>query len=231
LEAEGLVRHFASGGSRLEVLRGVDLRVAPGEIVAVVGPSGSGKSTLLHCLGGLDRPTAGTARVEGIDLWDLADADRARARNRRIGFVFQFHYLLSDFDARENVMLPMLIAGVERSRAEARARQLLAEVGLAARERHAPSELSGGEQQRVAVARALANGPAVVLADEPSGNLDARTSEALHDLLARLRAERGATFLIATHDAAIARRADRVVEILDGRLATANRAAVVGAES
>ncbi|MGH2571636.1 MAG: ABC transporter ATP-binding protein, partial [bacterium] len=144
LEAEGLVRHFSSGGSRLEVLCGIDLRVEPGEIVAVVGPSGSGKSTLLHCLGGLDQPTAGTARVGGIDLWDLRDAERARERNRRIGFVFQSHYLLSDFDARENVMLPMLIGGVERTRAEARARQLLAEVGLAARERHAPSELSGG---------------------------------------------------------------------------------------
>jgi lipoprotein-releasing system ATP-binding protein len=228
MEAEGLVRHFASGGSTLEVLRGVDLRVASGEIVAIVGPSGSGKSTMLYCLGGLDRPTSGNARVGGVDLWDLADGERARHRNRRIGFVFQSHYLLPDFDARENVMLPMLIAGEDRTRADERARSLLAEVGLEARAGHAPGELSGGEQQRVAVARALANEPAVVLADEPSGNLDAHSSESLHELLHRLRKERGATFVIATHDPEIARRADRVVELQDGRLAVVDGIAAVG---
>jgi len=230
LEAEGLVRHFASGGSTLEVLRGVDLRVRPGEIVAVVGPSGSGKSTLLHCLGGLDRPTTGTARVEGTDLWELPEVERARTRNRKIGFVFQSHYLLPDFDARENVMLPMLIAGEDRRSAHERALRLLDAVGLAARATHTPAELSGGEQQRVAVARALANEPAVVLADEPSGNLDRRSSESLHDLLVALRADRGATFLIATHDPEIARRADRIVEIRQGRL-EAVRVPVLGVGS
>jgi lipoprotein-releasing system ATP-binding protein len=223
LEAASLVRHFASGKATLEVLRGVDLTVRPAEIAAIVGPSGSGKSTLLHCLGGLDRPTSGVARVGGVDLWDLADADRARVRNRQVGFVFQSHHLLPDFDARENVMLPMLISGRDKADAAARALRLLDDVGLAPRATHAPSELSGGEQQRVAVARALANGPAVVLADEPSGNLDARASEGLHELLDELRRERGATFLLATHDPELARRADRVLAIRDGRLELVGR--------
>jgi len=224
LEASGLVRHFPSGDTTLEVLRGVDLRVEAGEIAAIVGPSGSGKSTLLHCLGGLDRPTSGVSKVAGTNLWKLGDRELADVRNRRIGFVFQFHYLLPDFTALENVMLPMLIAGTARADAEARARGRLADVGLAERAGHAPGQLSGGEQQRVAVARALANGPAVVLADEPSGNLDAVASEALHLLLARLRREKGATFVIATHDPELAGRADRVLAIRDGRLVEVDRA-------
>ncbi|HMB68375.1 MAG TPA: ABC transporter ATP-binding protein [bacterium] len=216
--AEGVVRRFPSGERELEVLRGVDLSLAPGEIAAIVGPSGSGKSTLLHCLGGLDRPTAGRVSIAGQDLSRLDDTALARVRSRDVGFVFQFHHLLPDFDALENVMLPMLIAGRSPSAAQERARELLHTVGLGERIAHAPGELSGGEQQRVAVARSLANDPAIVLADEPSGNLDAANSVALHELLERLRREHGATFLLATHDSELASRADRVLEMRDGRL-------------
>ena len=186
--------------------------------MAIVGPSGSGKSTLLHCLGGLDRPDSGRVRVSGIDLQDLRNGELARVRNRQIGFVFQFHHLLPDFTALENVMLPALIAGKSQREAAARAHELLDAVGISEREAHAPAELSGGEQQRVAVARALTNGPAAVLADEPSGNLDTRTAADLHRLLFRLRDERGVTFLIATHDPVLARQADRVLAIKDGQL-------------
>jgi lipoprotein-releasing system ATP-binding protein len=218
LVAEGVSRSFPSGDRILEVLTGVDLSLSAGEIVAVVGPSGSGKSTLLHCLGGLDRPTTGRVRIGGRDLSEVGDDELARVRSRQVGFVFQFHHLLPDFDALENVMLPMLIAGEAPAAARERARALLGTVGLSERATHAPGELSGGEQQRVAVARALANGPAVVLADEPSGNLDAANSLALHDLLQRLRVEHGATFLVATHDPELASRADRVLEMRGGRL-------------
>jgi lipoprotein-releasing system ATP-binding protein len=220
IAGEDIVKGFPSGEGRLEVLRGASLAVKAGEIVAVVGPSGSGKSTLLHCLGGLDRPDAGRVAVDGIELSELPESEVARVRNRRIGFVFQFHHLLPDFTALENVMLPGLIAGHGEARAGDRARELLEWVGLAARVTHAPAELSGGEQQRVAVARALANEPAAVLADEPSGNLDARTASDLHDLLMRLRDERGASFVIATHDVSLARRADRVLALDEGRLRT-----------
>jgi lipoprotein-releasing system ATP-binding protein len=233
VSAEGLRREFPSGDRVLQVLRGVDLTLAAGEIGAIVGPSGSGKSTLLHCLGGLDRPTAGRVCVAGRDLSRLGDDELAEVRSRRIGFVFQFHHLLPDFDALENVMLPMLIAGKAAPAARERARELLRTVGLEERATHAPGELSGGEQQRVAVARALANDPAVVLADEPSGNLDAANSIALHELLERLRREHGATFLVATHDSELASRADRILEMRDGRLvpqeAGRGEAAVPGA--
>jgi lipoprotein-releasing system ATP-binding protein len=218
LEGVGLARRFTSGGAMLEVLADTDIRVEPGEIVAVVGPSGSGKSTLLHCLGGLDRPDAGQVRVEGQEVWSLRERDLARVRNRRIGFVFQFHHLLPDFTAVENVMLPRLIAGATREEARDAAHTWLDAVGLSKRGTHTPSELSGGEQQRVAVARALVNEPAIVLADEPSGNLDVGTSRALHELLARLRAERNATFLLATHDPELAASADRVLALTEGRL-------------
>ena len=218
LEARGLKRDFTSGAEKLEVLRGVDLRVDEAEIIAVVGASGSGKSTLLHCLGGLDRPTAGEVLVRGTRLAGLRDGELARLRNREIGFVFQFHHLLPEFTARENVMLPRLIAGESRSEADREAVELLTEVGLGERLDHAPSALSGGEQQRVAVARALVNRPAVILADEPSGNLDVASSRALHALLDDLRHRRGATFIIATHDPELARRVDRVLAMRDGRL-------------
>jgi lipoprotein-releasing system ATP-binding protein len=225
LEAENVVKGYPSGRGRLEVLRGASLAVARGEIVAIVGPSGSGKSTLLHCVGGLDRPDQGKIRVDGIDLEKLGDGQLARVRNRRIGFVFQFHHLLPDFTAMENVMLPALISGTTQREAASRARELLAAVGLAERESHAPAELSGGEQQRVAVARALALGPAAVLADEPSGNLDTRTAADLHRLLFRLRAEAQLAFLIATHDPQLARQADRILVIRDGALHSVDPAA------
>ena len=224
VEASGVRKTFASGSSTLDVLRGVDLTIEHGSITAIVGASGSGKSTLLHCLGALDRPTAGRVAIRGVDLSTLGDADLARVRNRDVGFVFQFHHLLPDFSALENVMLPRLIAGSSHADAEARARELLGAVGLADRVEHAPGELSGGEQQRVAVARALANEPAMVLADEPSGNLDAAASLSLHHLLDRLRRERGVTFLLATHDPELARRADRVLALIDGVLEHADPA-------
>ena len=218
LEARGVSRRFASGEAWLSVLRGVDLAVRKAEKVAIVGPSGSGKSTLLHCLGALDRPDAGSVHIRGVDVSTRRDTDLARLRNTEIGFVFQFHHLLPDFTALENVMLPCLIGGIAQVEAADRARKALDEVGLLKRAHHEPGALSGGEQQRVAVARALVNDPAVILADEPSGNLDPLTGSALHALLERLRSERGATFVIATHDPELARGADRILLIRDGGL-------------
>ncbi|GJM44847.1 MAG: lipoprotein-releasing system ATP-binding protein LolD [Gemmatimonadota bacterium] len=223
LTGSGLERRFASGRGMLEVLTGADVEVQAGEIVAVVGPSGSGKSTLLHCLGGLDRPDAGTVRVEGDDVWQMSERDLARLRNRKIGFVYQFHHLLPDFTALENVLLPRLMSGESHEAAADAARRLLEWVGLGDRMTHSPGELSGGEQQRVAVARALVNQPSVVLADEPSGNLDLVSSRSLHELLHRMRDEQGATFLIATHDPGLAATADRVLRMEAGRLMEADR--------
>ena len=203
-------------GSELTVLAGVDIEVAAGEAVAVVGASGAGKSTLLHLLGGLDRPTAGAVLLDGRDLAGLSERELAEVRNRRIGFVFQFHHLLREFSALENVMLPQLIAGADRAEARERAWELLGDVGLRERWSHRPSELSGGEQQRVAVARALANRPVLIIADEPSGNLDTHTAEQLHDLFFRLRAEHGVAMVLATHNRELADRADRILSLKDG---------------
>jgi len=202
----------------VHVLRGADLEVQQGEMVAVAGSSGSGKSTLLHILGGLMHPDAGCAELGGDDLYGLSDRERTRRRSRQVGFVFQMHHLLPEFTAQENVMLPALIAGRGESQAAARALELLDSMGLAARARHKPGELSGGEQQRVAVARALVNAPEVVLADEPSGNLDRESSEALHALLERLSRERNQAFLVATHSPSLARRAQRTLVLADGML-------------
>ncbi len=210
--------YMGGGGTELTVLDGVDLEVAPGEAVAITGASGAGKSTLLHLLGGLDRPTAGQVTVAGWDLNVLAADELAAFRNEVIGFVFQFHHLLREFTAEENVMMPLLIAGRDESAARERARGLLGEVGLSGRLTHRPAELSGGEQQRVAVARALANAPGVILADEPSGNLDTHTSEKLHDLFFRLRAEHGVALVLVTHNRELADRTDRVLRVRDGRL-------------
>ncbi len=207
-----------SDGSDLPILRGVDLEVRLGEVVAVVGASGAGKSTLLHLLGGLDRPTRGEVRLEGQWLSRLDEREVARVRNRRIGFIFQFHHLLREFSALENIMMPLLIGGVERSQAEARAQELLVEVGLEERGGHKPPQLSGGERQRVAVARALANDPPLLLADEPSGNLDNQTAAGLHELFFRLRDERELAVVLVTHNRELARRADRVLWLQDGRL-------------
>jgi lipoprotein-releasing system ATP-binding protein len=205
-------------GSELTILDGVEIEVLPGEAVAVIGASGAGKSTLLHLLGCLDRPTAGRVLLEGRSVADLPPRQLAAVRNARIGFVFQFHHLLREFTALENVMMPMLIAGVTKRRAEPRARELLEAVSLAARATHKSSELSGGEQQRVAVARALANRPALLLADEPSGNLDTHTSTQLHELFFRLREEQGVALVLATHNHELAARTDRVLEVRDGGL-------------
>jgi lipoprotein-releasing system ATP-binding protein len=210
--------YLGGDGNELTVLDGVEINVAPGEAVAIVGASGAGKSTLLHLLGGLDRPTSGEVLLAGQPLSALADRELARIRNERIGFDFQFHHLLREFTAMENVMMPQLIAGSPRGEAEDRAHELLSAVGLGKRLTHTPRELSGGEQQRVAVARALANRPVVVLADEPSGNLDTSTAEQLHDLFFRIRAEQGVALVVATHNRELADRADRLLQMKEGRL-------------
>ena len=219
VEARALRKVYAGGGgTELTVLDGVELQVKAGEAVAIIGASGAGKSTLLHLLGGLDEPTAGEVRIAGRGLGDLAGPELAAFRNEVIGFVFQFHHLLREFTAVENVMMPLLIGGAERPWARERAMALLDEVGLAARASHRPTELSGGEQQRVAVARALANSPALVLADEPSGNLDAHTSDRLHDLFFRLREEHGVALVLATHNRELADRTDRILRVKEGAL-------------
>jgi lipoprotein-releasing system ATP-binding protein len=220
LSAVGVSKQYVGGdGSPIHVLQGVDLEVGRGESVSVIGQSGSGKSTLLHVLGGLDRPNTGEVRVGGDRLDALTEEALAWVRNRRVGFVFQFHHLLREFTALENVMMPQLIARVSRRAAEDRARELLSAVGLEARLTHKPAQLSGGEQQRVAVARALANRPLVLLADEPSGNLDPQTSERLHDLLFQVSEEERAAMVLVTHDATLAARAGRVLRLTQGHLA------------
>jgi lipoprotein-releasing system ATP-binding protein len=219
LEARGLRKHFLAGdGSELRILRGVDLVVSPGEVVAIVGASGVGKSTLLHLLGALDRPTDGEILVGGRSIADMEGEALAAVRNRSIGFVFQFHHLLRDFSALENVALPMRIAGASEKKAVARAGALLDAVGLSDRSEHVPTQLSGGEQQRVAVARALVNDPLVVLADEPSGNLDGPTSQELHELLFGLREERGTSMVLVTHNMELAAESDRILELRQGIL-------------
>ena len=218
LRATVLCKSFGRHPARVDVLTGVDVEVDRGELVAVAGSSGSGKSTLLHILGGLMHPDAGRAELAGEDIYALGERARARLRSRKVGFVFQMHHLLPEWSAVENVMLPALIAGRRESAARARAMELLDSLGVAARASHKPGELSGGEQQRVAVARALVNEPDVVLADEPSGNLDGEASEALHQVLERLSRERQQAFLVATHSPSLARRAQRTLVLAAGRL-------------
>jgi len=222
LVASGIVRRYALGdGSELEILRGANLRLETGEVIAIVGSSGAGKSTLLHIIGALDRPTAGEVVLGGVALAGRSGAELARIRNRYVGFVFQFHHLLREFSAIENVMMPRLILGGAEEDARSRAEELLHAVGLSRRLEHRPWQLSGGEQQRVAVARALVNEPAVLLADEPSGNLDSRTSEGLHDLLFRLREERHLSMILVTHSPELAARADRTLHLREGVLSGA----------
>jgi lipoprotein-releasing system ATP-binding protein len=218
LRASGIVKTYQHGGRRIEVLNDLHLVVERGTILAILGASGSGKSTLLNILGTLDRPDRGTVEIEGENLAGLSSARLAALRSKRIGFVFQFHHLLPEFSAEENVMMPMRIAGRSMDAARARARELLSEVGLVDRATHRPAELSGGEGQRVAVARALAQDPDLVLADEPSGNLDSKTASELHSLLATLAVERHQTFVIATHNERLAALAGRVLLLEAGRL-------------
>jgi len=219
VETKDLHREFLGGdGSTLRILCGLNLEVGSREAVAVVGASGTGKSTLLHLLGALDRPTSGSIRIGGQELSSMADDEIAEVRNRKIGFIFQFHHLLREFTALENVMMPRLVAGRSPVEAEAAARELLGAVGLHHRVEHRARQLSGGEQQRVAVARALANEPVVLLADEPSGNLDRKKSMELHDLLFELREARDLAMVLVTHNQELAGRADRVLELQDGRL-------------
>ncbi len=218
LGIEGIVRTYHQGEERLEVLRGASLAVKAGELVALVGPSGAGKSTLLHICGLLERPDAGEVRVAGRACGDMSDTARTEVRRRDIGFVYQFHHLLPEFSALENVMLPKMIAGKSRRAARREAAELIAAVGLAERADHRPGRLSGGEQQRVAVARALANGPRVLLADEPTGNLDSHTADAVFEVLTDLVRRTGLAALVATHNLELARRMDRIVYLRDGRL-------------
>jgi len=208
-----------SGPEALHVLDGIDLTIQKGEMLAIVGASGVGKSTFLHIVGGLDRPTSGKVSYGDVDVFSLDNSRLARFRNERVGFVFQFHHLLPEFSAIENVMLPALIRRIDPEKAEVAASKILADVGLSGRLLHRPGELSGGEQQRVAVARALMLNPDVVLADEPTGNLDTHTGEAIHDLLCTINNQKNITFVIATHNDRLAVRADRVLRMAEGKLA------------
>ena len=219
LEARGVRKVFTGGdGGVIVVLDGVDLQVARGEMVAIVGASGAGKSTLLQVLGALERPTGGDVLLAGTAVSQVADVALAALRNRSVGFVFQFHHLLKEFTALENVMMPLRLAGESTDRARGRARELLDRVGLAARMQHRPGELSGGEQQRTAVARALAASPPLILADEPSGNLDHLNAESLHELFASLASEMGVGLVVVAHNRSLASRAQRILLLEDGTL-------------
>jgi lipoprotein-releasing system ATP-binding protein len=219
LEAYDIAKTYRGGdGSTLHILNGVNLSVKRGEMVAIVGESGAGKSTLLHVIGALDRPTRGYVLIGGEPINDRTDDELATIRNRKVGFVFQYHHLLREFSALENVMMPLRIAGATVAKAQSRAEELLARVGLSGRMHHRPSELSGGEQQRTAVARALAVDPAVVLADEPTGNLDHRNGERLHEVFAQLARDLEIGLVIVTHNRSLAARADRALLLEDGHL-------------
>lgn len=220
LQLKEIMRTYASESGDLPVLRGVDMEIHGGELVALIGPSGSGKSTLLHIAGLLDSPQGGTITIAGTDASRANDVVRTRLRNQHIGFIYQFHNLLPELTAEENVMMPLMIAGIKNSEAKTRAQGLLARLGLAARVKHLPSQLSGGEQQRVAIARALANKPQLILADEPTGNLDPHTSEDVTNLLLEVAREERVAMLIATHNMTLAKRLTRAVTLREGKLVT-----------
>jgi len=221
LEAVNLGRRFWDGNREIEILRGISFGVNPGETVAITGSSGSGKSTLLHLLGGLDRPSDGSVRVDGRDLFTLSEAERGALRNRQVGFVYQFHHLMPEFDALENVLMPLLIRRLPRAEAVHSARETLERVGLGERLHHKPSELSGGERQRTAIARAVVTRPSLVLADEPTGNLDGKTAERIHELLLSLNRELGTALVVVTHEPDLAGQMQREYRLVEGRLAEA----------
>ncbi len=216
LETRKLVKHYRQGELDVSVLKGIDLIVNHGDQIAIMGPSGSGKSTLLHLLGGLDEATAGDVLLDGVNIQRMSQAKLAAIRNKSLGFIYQFHHLLAEFDAVENVAMPLLISGSSVTSARKRATQLLERVGLGHRLHHKPAELSGGERQRAAVARALINNPQCILADEPTGNLDSASAEQLYQLMARLNKEMGVSVLIVTHDKRLAERMDTVLHMEDG---------------
>ena len=214
IEIQGVTKSFG----QLQVLKGIDLIIHKGEVVSIVGPSGAGKTTLLQIMGTLDKADTGRVLIDGTEVSALGEKELSAFRNRRIGFVFQFHQLLPEFTALENVMMPALIGGMHHTEARRKAKEILALLGLADREEHKPAELSGGEKQRVAVARALMNDPAVIFADEPSGSLDSRNKEELHQLFFDLRNRLGQTFVIVTHDESLAQLTDRTIHMVDGRI-------------
>jgi lipoprotein-releasing system ATP-binding protein len=222
LIAKEIYRDFETVSGVLPVLKGIDLELTKNEFSAITGASGVGKSTLLHILGGLDKPTRGVITISDQSLKNKSEKELAHFRNDKVGFIFQFHYLLNDFDALENVMIPMLVAGINKNEATEKAFDILDQVGLKERIHHKPNQLSGGEQQRVAVARALANNPEIVLADEPSGNLDTATGRKLHELLLKLNEEKNITFLIATHNMELSSECHRRYKMLDGKIHEVN---------
>jgi lipoprotein-releasing system ATP-binding protein len=223
VEAKDVKKSYWISKAELAVLKGISLEIREGEIITIVGPSGVGKSTLLHILGALDKPSSGDIRIDGVVTSALPDEKMAQFRNARIGFIFQFHHLLPEFNALENVMMPALIGGKRLNEVKDRALHLLSTVDLQGRIKHRPNELSGGEQQRVAVARALMNSPRLILADEPSGNLDRESAESLHDLIFKLCREKKQTFVIVTHNTRLAERSDRIITMYDGRISSETR--------
>jgi len=222
IEIRDLTRIYGDG-AEVRALDGVNLDIERGEFLAIIGPSGSGKSTLLNQIGILDTPTSGTILLDGVDITKASEKERSRLRNRKLGFIFQYHHLLPDFNALENVMMPLLINGVKRSKARKMASRMLEEVGLDDRADHRPNQLSGGQNQRVAIARALANSPGIVIGDEPTGNLDSKSSDNIYELLRRLNHEHNQTFILVTHDAEMAAKTDRIIRLVDGKIVEDSR--------
>jgi lipoprotein-releasing system ATP-binding protein len=217
IEIRDLTKIYGDG-VEVRALDGVDLDIEKGEFLAIIGPSGSGKSTLLNMIGILDTPTSGTILLDGVDVINASQKQRSKMRNQKLGFIFQYHHLLPDFNAIENVMMPLLINGIKKSKAKKIAYEMLDEVGLNDRANHRPNQLSGGQNQRVAIARALANNPDIVIGDEPTGNLDSKSSDVIYDLLRKLNEEHDQTFILVTHDEHMAEKTDRIIRLVDGKI-------------